>query len=612
MKRFQRFLLLLLSSLIIIQMCCAGKKSGSGEVHALILAGDNYGLNYFLLKDALELDGWHIFTAGLSDTIHPCPAVRKLINIPPLTPDIVLKEDTAVPAYDCIIIPPGSGSYFPVPDAFGDLMKSPLALGLIREAAETGKIIYATCAGVRVLAAADIIRGRRLVGSPRFREEYEKAGARFLGNDHPPETDGNIVTSARGLYYNQMNSMAIVTALENQTQLNQSSVWKKVVIQSSDIAVSDSSIAWARTFGSTEADGAAALCRTMDGGVVVTGYTFSTKGKDADCLVLKISAGGELEWTSLYGGPGNDYGFGCTAIEEGYLITGYTVSAETGSRDVLLVKLDELGQEIGTRTYGGKGLDVGTSVIETGDGYTICGYTRSPDGEGEENIFLLHTDRNGEERWYRTYGGDRSEIPNRIYPAENGGYLISATTGSFGRGNNDFYLIRTDSEGTMLWSKTHGTNEKTGHGFDWCTNGIITPDGGLVLVGYTDSRDIMDMHMTEMDAAGQPIWSHSYGNHPFYDYGTAVARMTGDRLLLCGVTKSMDNNNDIMLIETDSEGRPVKKTIIPLRGFDWISDITMTSNGEWIAAGQTNSAGAGSFDMLVMKLAPENPAIPDK
>ena len=278
------FIIVLGYSLILTSNCT--QTDGSPEIkqiNALILASRNYGLNYFLMRDIFEQYGWNVNHTGVLDTIPACPPVAKQLAVPPIIPDFPVSDVTDITDYDCLIIPPGSGSYLPVPNSFGDLLQSAEALKLIQDAVKGGVPVYATCAGVQVLAAADVIQGKKVVGSPKFQDKYEAAGARFLGKDHPPSTEGNIITSARGLYYSVVNCQAIATALENRSKKGGKKIIKEQTISSQLAQYNSDQILWAMTYGGANSDGGQAICETREGGFLITGYTFS-HGSGVFCL----------------------------------------------------------------------------------------------------------------------------------------------------------------------------------------------------------------------------------------------------------------------------------------------------------------------------------------
>lgn len=576
-------------------------------IDVLLLVAKNYGLNYFLNRDVLEGYGWNLVHAGVTESVTACPPVAAQLKVPPLVPDVLVKDIGNVEDFDAIAIMPAAGQYNPVPDSFDDLRKSPETLKLVSAAREKGIPLFAVCSGVRVLAAADVLEGIKVVGSPRFQEEYEAAGAVYLGKDHPPNIDGGIVTCARDLYYHFLNCQALATAVErNRKKTGPKAPARKEFISSGSAGFAEGKADWARTYGGTGSDGGRALCGTKDGGFLITGYTFSRGTGDSDVLVIKTDSEGKMEWYKTFGSCGTEYGLGCAAAEDGFLVTGYTTSAPAQSKDVLLIKLDDEGREVWTRTYGGASWDVGTSVCQAAGGYLVCGYTHSF-GAGEEDVYLIKTDAEGREAWSRTFGGERWETGNSVCMTEDGDILLGATTGSFGKGNCDFYLIRTDKEGKEIWSKPFGTQGRRGYGFDGCSAMAPSGDGGAFLVGHTDCQDVQDVHVVRVDAEGREAWTRSFGGKPFYDYGNAVEGTSDGGCVVAGTTKAIGGradvcDNDVWARKLDSSGKVVWRESMGGMGSDWGSAVHVDKKGACYLLGRTNSEGRGAFDVLFIKM----------
>jgi putative intracellular protease/amidase len=186
------------------------KRLPSRRVRILLLAGDRYGANCFMggrklsIVDTLASYGWDVTTAGINRSLSPC-SFSAGKGASPIGLDCTIDEVDDVPAYDAVSILPGP--------SYQGLIASNAAMTLVREAMDAGLVISGWCRGVRILAAADAVRGKRVVCHADDRQTIENAGGIFVGHDHPPIIDGRLVTGARSYYYRVKNADAIRAAV---------------------------------------------------------------------------------------------------------------------------------------------------------------------------------------------------------------------------------------------------------------------------------------------------------------------------------------------------------------------------------------------------------------
>jgi PKD repeat protein len=377
-------------------------------------------------------------------------------------------------------------------------------------------------------------------------------------------------------------------------------------------AANEDRVLWSRTFGGASADGGRWVCETTDGSILIVGYTYSFGAGDVDLYAVKADGSGNELWSQSFGGAGRDYGYGgCETDDGGYLLVGYTTSYGSGGKDIYLVKTDSDGNELWSRTLGGPSSDVGRAVIAAGDGsYVICGHTESA-GAGEHDIYLVKVDSQGQELWDATYGGTESEWGMSLCETDDGGYVVTGPTGSSATGNRDPYLLKTDSDGIEIWMRYYGTAPDYELGYDICRGG----DGGYVIVGHSDTHlsDLMKVDLYRTDAQGNQEWRRTFGEGTFYDYGKAVCPGDGGGFVLCGATKvAATAENDVYLIATDSQGHTLWLCSADLSGSEWGCDVCPAQQG-YLVCGHTKGGGAGSFDVLLIKvsnLLPKFGAVP--
>ncbi len=311
---------------------------------------------------------------------------------------------------------------------------------------------------------------------------------------------------------------------------------------------------WSRAFGGDGNEFATSLQKTDDGGYVITGITYSFGAGEKDLWLIKTDAQGKEEWDKTFGGSWDDGGFSVQQTADGgYIATGATGSS--GPSMIWLVKTDGLGDKEWEKTLDlhedvGR-ISTGSFVEETGDGgYIVAG------DSSKGSIILIKTDAQGGKQWEKIFGGsaiDRTTVSvnSRVLLTTDGGYLIEGSKSSEGSGGMDLWLIKTDSAGNVIWSRTYG-----GEGDDYGTAVQRTADGGYIIAGHTSSSGEggADLWLFKTDSAGNVIWSRTFGGKEG-DYGTAVQQTADGGYIVTGRTASHGAGGvDMWLIRTDGNG----------------------------------------------------------
>jgi len=274
---------------------------------------------------------------------------------------------------------------------------------------------------------------------------------------------------------------------------------------------------WSQAYGGGEGDWGYSVQQTTDGGYIMAGYTLTFGAGSYDVWLIKTDAEGNEMWSKTYGGSSWDYG---NSIEQtsdgGYIITGYTGTYGAGGSDVWVIKTDAAGNEEWDQTFGGSGDDFGYGIQQTSDGAYILAAQTASYGAGLGDAWLIKIDSDGNEVWNQTFGGSADDLGSYVQQTSDGGYILTGYTGSYGAGNWDVWLIKTDDEGNEVWDLTYG-----GSNLDRGYQVQQTTDGGYVITGWTQSFgagsfDVLllktDSEITGIDNSGANINKSVYPN----------------------------------------------------------------------------------------------------
>ncbi len=306
---------------------------------------------------------------------------------------------------------------------------------------------------------------------------------------------------------------------------------------------------WTRTFGGSAPDYGFSVQQTSDSGYIVAGYTLSFGAGGSDVYLVKTDANGNTLWIRTYGGTGSDEGYSTQQTTDGgYIVAGMTTSFGGGGDDVYLVKTDANGDTLWTRAYGGSYGEAAQFVRQTTDGgYIIAGRAYSP--QRQDDLWLLKTDADGDTLWTHTYGGSESDIGFCVQQTTDGGYIITGRTYSSER-FDDLWLLKTDANGDTLWTRTYG-----GLGGDEGYSVQQTADGGYIVAGVTISFGAgdYDLWLLKTDAVGDTLWTRTYGSSDM-DWGYSVQQTTDGGYIVAGYIYSFTTyESDAWLVRVASQ-----------------------------------------------------------
>jgi hypothetical protein len=371
--------------------------------------------------------------------------------------------------------------------------------------------------------------------------------------------------------------------------------------------------AWTRTFGGSSDDYGYLVRQTEDGGYIIAGETRSYGEGKEDVYLIKTNHLGDTLWTKTFGGPEYDIGRSVQQTEDGgYIIAGSTNSYGAGGCDVYLIKTNSGGYPVWTKTFGAagsNGSDYGHSVQQTTDGgYIIAGETVSYSPNIWSDVYLIKVNSSGDTLWTRTYGGADQDVGYSVQQTKDGGYIIAGYTKSFGEGADDVYLIKTDSLGDTLWTKTfagHFGTTASDRGYSVRQ----TTDGGYIIAGKTGpaSSVYRFFYVIKTDSIGDTLWTRE--SNIGHEWGYSVWQTIDEEYIIAGtIDIDIEALHGIYLIRMNPEGDTLWSKIISetshsinYRGYS----VQQTEDEGYIIAGYTNSHSAGGNDVYLMKIKPE-------
>ncbi len=312
---------------------------------------------------------------------------------------------------------------------------------------------------------------------------------------------------------------------------------------------------WIQSYGGSQYDEARHFQETFDGGFIISGVTKSYGYGEEDVWIIKTNSLGLIEWNVNFGDNQNDRGAQILQIEEGgFIIIGEKYNIDLENYDLWLLKINSQGELSWEKTLGSMGDDKGYDIKKNrSGGYLLLGSTNSY-GNGGSDIWLINTDSNGNELWSKTYGSSNNEFGRSIIDANDGGYLIFATSESFGNDNTGLHNIKIDSTGVEEWNKSFG-------GFFGKNGNVIqrSPNGGYILISsrYNFNNNSYNMWLIKMDFNGRTEWTKTFGGNN-NDYGFGIAITSDNGFILTGSTNNYGNSNselsDIWVIKTNLNG----------------------------------------------------------
>jgi hypothetical protein len=315
---------------------------------------------------------------------------------------------------------------------------------------------------------------------------------------------------------------------------------------------------------------------------------------------MKTNSIGDTLWTKSFGGKGQDNGWAVRQVKDGgFIIVGCTNSYGAGGMDVFLIRTDSKGDTLWTKTYGGDGDEYGWDIqITTDDGFIIASQTDGI-GKGDIDAYLIKTDSNGNLEWTRSFGGEKIDRVFSVRQTPDGGYIAAGITYSFTSvddNDRDAYLLKTDKSGEMEWFKTFG-----GDAYDVGHEVTLTSDEGYLVVGYGESfasNGTRDVYLIKTDENGEEMWIKVYGE-VVDERGIKGVQTKDGGFIVVGLT---DKYWDVYLIKTDNKGEVLwTRNLGSDRQVEFGYTVRETNDGGFIITGHTQNFDRTKGDVLLIK-----------
>lgn len=355
---------------------------------------------------------------------------------------------------------------------------------------------------------------------------------------------------------------------------------------------------------------------------------------------------GEVAWITSFGGTGDDTPRSVISTSDGgYAIFGFSDSTDgdltgktTAVNDYWLIKINDEGTLLWSRTYGGSKDDRGQAVVETSDGgFSITGYAMSDDGdasnnEGFHDNWILKLDPQGNVEWEQSFGFSGHDHSYDLVETEDGGLFFTGflditsaradgyTDKSYTHtrhGVGEFWGTKLKSNGELQWRKYFGgTNNDRAHAV------VNAHDGGYVMAGFSESDDFdisdprgsYDFWVVKINSEGQFVWERSYGGSGI-DIAQDIAKTEDGGYIITGSTISMDGDvaashggSEIWVIKIDADGNLLWERTFGGSDFEAAESIRLTADGGFVISGNVKSTdqdvktNAGQNDLWVLKI----------
>jgi hypothetical protein len=222
-----------------------------------------------------------------------------------------------------------------------------------------------------------------------------------------------------------------------------------------------------------------------------------------------------------------------------------------GDSDGFFLEIDDIGNEIGFRTFGGVGEEIFNSVtIDSDSKLLFCGHSNSY-GNGIADGYVVKSELNGDTIWTRTFGGDSTDYLNDIIYTSDDSYMAVGSTTSFDLNNRDYYYIKVSKTGNLIYERHDG-----GLGVEEANEICESDFGNYSFIGNTTTHGAggRAMQLFQITSDGWWLNSPQYGSE-FEEFGYSIFKTHDDGFILSGITNGYNAMKyDVLVIKTDENG----------------------------------------------------------
>ena len=298
---------------------------------------------------------------------------------------------------------------------------------------------------------------------------------------------------------------------------------------------------WTRCYG-TQKDEFSFSIKKLNGNYIILGNTQNPDSSESNLYILKIDDDGNLLWGKIIETPAWEYPRDFEISENGYFVITGSIKIEGGDFNIYVLKIDSVGNTVWQKRYGGGMDDFGYSICKSENGYLVAGYTYSY-GMGGSDIYILKINENGDTLWTKTFGREENDFGFHISKDINENYLICGSSYWQGLGYEICYMKIT-SDGELIWRKYYGSlSNDFGH---WIERAY---DNGYVITGNFGTLTLL----LKTDSNGYPMWSEMYGGNGF-ETGYCVKVLKDTSYIVIGKTNSFGaGGDDVYVIKTKKD-----------------------------------------------------------